>query len=354
MTESIPLAGIGSDMETVQEEFLRSPATPPWETSKPVTYTATARQALHFVSETLWAAGHRRLLFPEFYCESMLAPFLSRDWKLAPLRVDGSLTIESDHLVEATSEPGDRPVALLALYFGRKHDAKTRAAIVEIQAAGGVVIDDETHRVLDPGPTDAAIRVASLRKLLPVADGAYLIGDVATGLTPTAPDASAEARWAAMDAKRAAIEESAELKQTRRQFETSNEDLEASLSASTMSPRSLDLVRRFDYRALAERRKANALALEGELADESLVEIVNPSSVTPIASHLVVRVPDVDRVRAALAARRIYCPIHWVRHSSPVAKADWPADLLSIPLDHRYTAEQMRAVARHLKDVVRS
>jgi hypothetical protein len=66
-----------------------------------------------------------------------------------------------------------------------------------------------------------------------------------------------------------------------------------------------------------------------------------PRGVSPLLLPLRVRRGLRDRLRAALAARRVFCPVHWRLPSDLRGRAFEPArqlsgDMLGLPIDQRY------------------
>ncbi|QAV70551.1 hypothetical protein ESZ53_08930 [Salinibacterium sp. UTAS2018] len=344
---------IGSDMELIATNFLlKTAASPPWEDGSKIAYVETGRQALQLISDLLWDSGQRTLLLPSFLCESMLSPFQGRDWDFQFVEMNPDLTLSLDSLRAIAAAVDGNFVALVALYFGRVPDSEFVQAILELQSLGGVVIDDETHRVLSPGRSRADISIASLRKTLPVGDGAYLrgkIGDLASRVFP----ARQNGRWEAMRAKSDSMV-GGDSAASKAFFRDANSVLDASRTAHAPDMRTLESLRTFDYEQLAQARVRNAAVLARILDGEKSIRIVNKPTPGSVPSHLVVEVHDPQLMQESMAASGVFCPIHWPRPSMLEPEIPWQSNILSIPIDHRYTPEQMTDVGRALLSVTKS
>lgn len=330
---------IGSFFEAVNADLLGPVAPPPWETSRPpISYVQTARQALAALAATYSGEGRTRLIAPRYLCDSMLSGFIPSQWNLEVFSVMHDLTPEVSDLLKKVQRPA-KSVILSATYFGAEPSDEYVDATETLRRRGARVIEDETHRVLGSLAPIGDVAIASLRKLLPVADGAYVRGDASVS-----PRVSrTHSGWSAMDEKMRDGETARGL------FDKANEMLESvTRPPAYASERTLSTVARLDYGAIRARRRANATCLHGLLSDVDRVEVVSHADVP---SHFVVRVPDAKRVQSYLATVRVFCPIHWPRPERLDA-IQWPRGLLSLPVDHRYDDSDMERVAAQLKMAV--
>ncbi|WP_348788958.1 hypothetical protein [Leifsonia sp. NPDC080035] len=329
-----------------------SPAAEPWTRDGSRTiYTQTGRQALALLADRLLPDGPRTLLAPAYLCDSMIQPFVDRGWRLLAYPMTPDLHPDGEEAMSvAASLIGEPFVALVAEYFGRSPDAGFRALIAGLQATGGTVIDDETHRVLDPRDAGADLTIASLRKVLPVATGAYLRSSARPLPEPRLPDEGEDAeRWDAMDEKSRNGNGTSGSDRYKSLFAAADERLERADTPRLIGERSRRTLSVLDYTALAERRRSNAAALTSELAPLG-VPVLNPPVDESIPSHLVVRVPRAAAVQRRMAARGVFCPIHWPESTLLPRGRPWPSEFLSIPVDHRYDADDMRRAARALQE----
>jgi selenocysteine lyase/cysteine desulfurase len=313
-----------------------------------VTYVESGRQALSLVAAHLHGEGRRRVVVPGYLCESMIQPFAALGWEIAPVPVDGDLRVRPDGL----GAYGHGDVVLAAEYFGRDPREPWVEALRDVRARGGVVIDDETHRVFRPGRSGADVAVASLRKVLPVAAGAYVRGPVA-GTVLGSPGPVGDLRRQAMRRKSEYVGGARSDKAHLELFAEAEALTEAALTPAALGDADLVLLRRLDVGALAAARRANADVLGKELADCPALTIVNPPDAESVTSHLVISVADPQALRRHLVGEGIYCPIHWPQPSGLPLGGPWPSVYLSLPVDHRYGIEDMRRVAAAVRSGLR-
>lgn len=332
---------IGSFFESAPE-FLVAAAAPPWEKVESVQYVQTGRQALSVLAAILEKEGRDTLLVPSYLCDSMIVSFTDSHWILRSYAVSEQVEISAEDLLRVAEQCDPaRTAALTIAYFGKEPSAAHIQAVKQLQACGIRVIEDETHRLLGQLDPLGDFGIASLRKVLPVADGAYVRGvDHEIALIDRS-----HSGWEAMDLKRAgAIEEA------RSVFASASAVLEAadSLTPARATARTMKVIHELDYHRLRARRRANGLELRRRLRRNGHVRIVASAD---LPSHLVIQVDDARRVQAELANRSIFCPIHWPVPGR-MADVDWLDGLLSLPIDHRYGPDDMARVDNVLAEVL--
>lgn len=340
---------VGSVFGSVTESFLTEEThCPPWERSGVAThYVGSGRQALVLVERELSRSGLRTLLVPGYLCDSMIQPFTG--WRIVPVRVTRDLRMDLEDLLDRASGLMGSAAALMAEYFGRAITPGYREVVRCLQNAGIPVVEDETHRVFEPSETGAMYTVASLRKCLPVADGGYVTGLKDEHCELSEPALAAEAEWKAMDALSEARSE-VTMHTARAAVSHAMKELEEDPTPRTISERSLQLLGRLDYLKMTELRRANVRelirVLEGHV---KFLEGIGAENTIP--SHSVVRIPRAREMQGRLARQGVFCPIHWPQPEMLGGIREWPDDVLSIPVDHRYTPEHMRHVASILEEI---
>lgn len=333
---------IGSFFESAPELSLQVSSTPPWERAAPVQYVQTGRQALAALAEVLEQEGRDTLLVPAYLCDSMIESFAPERWALRPYEVSERIEIVPEELERLGREcDPSRTAALTIAYFGNEPNVAHVQAVQHLQQHGVRVIEDETHRVLGELTPLGDYGVASLRKVLPVADGAYVRGLVSTLPLGDRPHRG----WEAMDLKR-----DGDLAGARDAFSEAHEVLESAdvISPAQASTRTLQTIRELDYDFMRSQRRLNAQALQDSLSLHDGVRLVAAAGVP---SHVVIQVDDAKRTQAALAERSIFCPIHWPQPSR-MQSSDWRWGLLSLPVDHRYDRADMERMSATLGEVL--
>jgi hypothetical protein len=224
---------------------------------------------------------------------------------------------------------------------------------------GITVIEDHSH---DPfsswaRTTGASYVVSSLRKTLPVPDGAVVWSP--QGLPVPVPVATAthgaERKLTAMLLKGAYLQGAGVPKDAYRRMQTEGERVLGEASdgiASTFTRNALPVL---DVDSMRRRRAANVGRLHRTLLDLSQracrpLFAAWPDDAAPF--NAVVLCPDGttrDRLRRHLNAERIYCPVHWSQTDTVVTSGapeaiDLSRRLLTIPVDHRYGSHDVDRV----------
>jgi hypothetical protein len=334
--------GIGSTFGA--ESHASHGAGVPWGSAAQITYVQSGGQALRLLSEYLWRDGRRQLVLPRFLCESMITPFATRPWRIRYYDVDRNLQpcLELVHLPHAEHS---QTVILAAGYFGYSLSTDSVEALVHMQSAGVRIIQDRTHNVFDRSGWMAEFTVSSLRKLLPVGDGAVITGG--SWKIATSQTGPGETYWRAMDLK--ASGDPVAIENSRAIFAAAEQAFERQLDPTLATSRTVETLERLPYAGMAEARRHNARILSELIGKQ---RVINGNLETGTPSHLVVRVHDPSVVQGRLASAGIYCPIHWPRPQQIPDVFSWPNDVLSLPVDHRYNETAMKRVAKMFNKVV--
>ncbi|TFV96948.1 hypothetical protein [Orlajensenia leifsoniae] len=321
----------------------------PWETQPggPTLYLETGRQVLGLIADREGSSGIRTVLLPAHFCESMAQPFAERGWRILLLPLKPDLRFDLAACREVLAALNGPALAVIMSFFGSQPDVAHRRLAKELREQSVVVVEDETHRVFRPGgAVDADYYFGSMRKLLPVADGAYLRGLEGTIRDSIARGIGAGARWSPMDEKLGDLE--ADRPSTAGLFRSANAELESSIEPRTASVRTLNTIQRMDFEWMVARRIENQAELLTGLRSWGDLQVVSEASPS-VPSHLVVSVPNPGELQRRLSDHRIYCPIHWPRPSFIDDAEPWREDLISLPVDHRYGPADMR----RLSDAIR-
>ncbi|MCP9001242.1 DegT/DnrJ/EryC1/StrS family aminotransferase [Pseudarthrobacter sp. RMG13] len=330
------------------------PQSPPWEDFAPthIEYVETGRQALNDIAHELFIRGIERVFLPQYLCDSILAPFLANSVKPSYLPMTDTLQIDLGAL-EILEELGSarQCAVLMARYFGHARDDEYVGQIARLQRLGHVVIEDLTHSLFDGTRSTADYTVASLRKLLPVATGAFVTGLQRRTRPMRARVEPGNAMWMHMDAKRNYLEGKSTKSAYYEGLLASSTVLEEALETHRMDDRSFDLLPYLPYDRFIETRKLNFTALSEQLAPLGGIIILNQRNVR-VASHLILRMADSELVRKKLSARGIYCPVHWPRPKGLPNTVSWMYGHFSIPVDQRYDFKDMIYVGSSIKEIL--
>lgn len=352
MRKALEGVDIGSDFEEPRSLGPSGGTRPPWEQSdaaSSLTYVESGRQALSLVERILAREGREIVGVPEYACDTMLEPFYRRGWKLVPLTMSDELELVPSKALDGflKADPA-RAALLMASYFGRPYRGDTLEIQEALSAREVAIIDDLTHRVFSPITTPARFHIASLRKVLPLFDGAFVRG-AQDAIEPMANLTSGHTnlsslRQQAMVAKSKYLT-GGDSKHIHRQLFTQAECLVTrQVDPRPMSCPSRARVRQLDFRQIAQCRTENANVVARILRHAPYARILNPPTEMCVPSHLVLVVRDAVALQKYLARNRIYAPIHWPK-SHILRDRLWPSTYISLPIDQRYGSVEMTRMA---------
>ncbi len=278
--------------------------------------------------------GMEAVWLPDFMCGSVSALFRREGVRTRTYRVSADMSPVCDFDVG----PGEW--MLLADYYGqlRAEDVER----VRRRCGGRLVVDESQGFFRRPWP--GVDTVYTCRKWFGVADGGYLFTGDGARLDRALPRDESHGRMGFVLGRleRPASEFLAESK--------GNNAFFADEPAKLMSPVTENVMRAVDYERAKARRDANWRIVHGALGDANLLDLREPDGafMYPFMTH------DAERLRSELIARKVYVPTLWpdvLRESDPSSAAHRLAhDVIPLPVDQRYGAEEMTAMA----EVVRS
>lgn len=322
----------------------------PWPTDHRLFSLAT--HAVIAAWRSLPDVAARALLVPDYFC-----PDVVNAWRHAGITIreyrDDPRWREPDW---TTLRPGVDDCVLAVDFFGvRGGSAWNRVRKAHPRA---LFIEDHSH---DPRSTwairsTADFAFASLRKTMPVSDGAILWSPRGRAL-PASPDGAVAVgsvmKYAAMEMKAAFLSGAAVDRSTFRDLQLRGEaDLLAG-PACRIGTWNVPMIRQGIPRLWRQRRESNVRAFSGLVdAMRGVRSLFNdwPSGHCPFNAVLLFGSQrDRDACQALLIAHAVFAPVHWAQ---PITANDRVRDLgrriLTIPVDHRYDLADVRRVAEVL------
>lgn len=299
--------------------------------------------------------GHAHL--PAYVCDTAVLPARALGLEVSFYPVDDGL--------RAAPRPPAGAAVLLVHYFGWLNPATDE---VRARAAQGefFLLEDASQAVLStrgPVPAGPHGEVGSLRKFGPAPLGGW------TTLGEGPGPASAEllrgyervVQARALRAGYLARPDEPVIPAVEQEYLDAFASLEAYLDAhpeaEALPPRAADRLAGPGWGQAAEPRRANWLRLRERLA--GVLEPVTPElgpGVVPLG-YVVRPGPGRDRLRARLAAQRIFCPVHWPLPAGACperfpAAASLAAETLTLPIDQRYAGADMDRLARAVREAL--
>lgn len=313
----------------------------------------------------------RRVLLPSYLCYSMLSPFQRLRVRIEHYRVLSDLSVDTDDLLQKACADIEGTLVVGLNYFGFPDLEDSLYTFGEIRRRGGLVLYDATHsalcaqlwpRSMTPGPN---ICIMSLRKSLPVVDGAVVIW-----LDGTEPafsggrpqlDGFCSARALAMMLKSAHVADGfGSSEDYSLLFDQAEAALDNSFSPnSAMSPVSRSVLKRVDIEEARRVRRRNYSRLVSEL--ETCVEVRSvfpglPENAVPLGFPVVVE--NRDSLWKRLKSCGVHADIHWtlppeIRQEEYPESAWLARRILTLPCDQRYSEEDMDRMVRAIKGCFR-
>lgn len=277
---------------------------------------------------------HKRIFLPEYLCDTVNESAKAAGHTLVPYRLNKSL-----HPVWGKEgEPAENDILYLVNYYGQLSEDD----IISYRDTYSSVIVDNAQAFYDR-PVQGVHTIYSVRKFFGVPDGAYVATDLDINTDDLERDHSEErVRYLV-----------GRLEKTAQEFYG---DMRAADDAfSTEIPRRMSLftenmLKGIDYEAVRLKRCANYQTLSRLLPSNNPFNRIEP--VCPFAYPFYHE--DGVRLRKYLVEHKIYIPTLWSfliddEHDGTLEK-DWSENILSLPIDQRYDAEDMEFIA----DTIRS
>lgn len=297
------------------------------------------RQALGLVAARLAAEGRRGVLVPDHHCESMTDPFTRHGLGVVTVPTTPDCLLDPDALDSTlTAHPGY--AVLHSETFGTPADPDLTSVLDRARTGDHPVVVDRTHSLLGAPSWHGDYEVASLRKLLPTPDGAWVSGLERTLTDDPVAAEFVRLRTLAARTKRDHLDQLCANEAHLELFGQAEELLDQVADTAAMSTNAAALLDRLNPERIRVARLRNATHVAAGLADLG-VRVANPHGWPNSPCYLVIRVPDAAALRRALVNESIYCPIHWPRPAQLGTSQHWRDDLLSLVIDQRYTLDDM-------------
>jgi dTDP-4-amino-4,6-dideoxygalactose transaminase len=327
----------------------------------------SGRSAMRSLLSHLASSGVGQILLPSYLCPAVLQPVKEVGLSYKFYRVDSELQIDVGNLSDCLRE---RPAAVILIhYFGfpaseaiwRLFASLTPPPIVVEDCAQALLtkVDDAwLGRRGDYGMT-------SLRKWLPVPDGAWLLAKDRLPQPPLAGSLSefSLGRTLGMFLKGMYLESRSPNRTHYRMYRTILEEAEhelekrqATFGASEVTAQ---LLAKLDYEDIVARRRdnfAHVLRRTERLASIRPLFDCLPEGVCPLGFPVLAESRKVrDSLRQYLVDHGVYPPIHWVLPDDVEASVFGDSRclaerILTIPTDQRYGRPEMDRIGQLLSD----
>ncbi len=311
-------------------------------------FLRSGREAIGFILDQVEPSSKIALL-PAYICESMLNPFLTRNYQVEFFEVDINFNPNITQVDALLKKVPD--VILVVDWFGMNRNAKIVDRVKELSPKTTILADCTHDFFNDVNYFTPDYFIVSLRKWFALPDGAL----AATWDHKFETDAVfvksdfVEHRHKAMKLKNEYLETGdPEIKKVFRALLFSSEkELDAERRTIKMSSESYEILKSMNIGWMKKRRRSNYNVLHAILKDTKVKSINNRFLEENECSLFYPIIVDGyrDELQSWLSADGIYCPVLWAQPEKVYEEFEEARylsnNLLCIPCDHRYLAEDM-------------
>lgn len=303
----------------------------------------SGRSAIRYLLNTI---KRDRIALPAYICESVVNCFDRNS--VVDYQLDDSLKIE---FLDAI--PWGRIDAFyLVHYFGHLQPKYVLDYILDKkQKYGFIIIEDTTHSLFSNPVTIGDFCVCSLRKWFPIPDGGVLYSrksipeDHYMELDVVHSD-----RIKGMILKALYLDGFVIEKEFFREIMVRTEAaLDKQKAINRMSDISDFILRCQSVGQIAKKRRENYDLLAAEIGE--LFPAFSAYTEEEVPFIYVAKTADRDSFKSYLIDKHVYCPVHWQlpKGSGPPDLVDLSDQLISIPIDQRYSATEVLNTASIIK-----
>ncbi|MGI6701994.1 MAG: sugar transferase [Christensenellales bacterium] len=322
-------------------------------------YVFSGRTAIDCIIKDITQKGIENIYLPSFLCQSMVAPIKKHSTNISFYNI----SVDNQRFVADLSSMNvvDNSALCICDYFFFDNDYYKKL-LSFAKNNKMIVIHDITHSLLSDDLTveEDDYYFASLRKWLPVPDGAILgkrgekinIND--TYLYKEFTDIKIQAM---KNKKNYILNNKGNKDDFRELYRNAEELLERGYTNKAISKDSLDIIRHTNFNKVIDTRKDNAkIIAEGLKELEQVKTIYQEDSCPLFVPVLFADKEQRDNLKKHMIEKNIYLPIHWER-SIDVKSLEQIQDIydkiLSIVIDQRYSAADMRKILTETKQYFR-
>lgn len=273
------------------------------------------------------------LYMPYYICDTVTDAVLNEGVRVVNYHLDEDL----QPVFEPGKEPGRSDWVYAVNYYGQLKEED----ILRWKERWDNLIVDNAQAYYDP-PVPGVHTIYTCRKFLGVSDGAYLATDI-----PLCPNTEEDRSFEYMQHLLGRFEQDASSWYSR-MLEIA-EGFEHT-PVRRMSALTENLLRAVDDGFVREKRRENYLTLQELLPSDNPFTRKMPE--VPFAYPYYH--PDGVLLRKALAAQKIYVPTNWsvLLRTCPEDSLEyrWSSDILPLPVDQRYGADEMRRIAEAIRE----
>lgn len=288
-----------------------------------------------------------KVFLPEFICESVIRTVIKTGIEFEYYCLDPLLQLDFNRLPSMQNR--NKTAILIINYFGlqniRNDIKKIKNNFSEI-----TIILDNVQNSLNNSLEGSHFAFNSYRKMLPVADGAYVTSSKRNIFT----EAGTKNDFYILKMIGSLIKHYKELsgandKEYLKYFEKGEERLNESILPTRISDLSYKILSRMRILEIKEKRKQNYFYMKELLINNGIKPFICEAkkNIAPLAIPILLE--NRDKVREQLKKEGIFLPIHWKNHSFKTKLAKHMSKYeLSLVIDQRYSNYDLERIVKEL------
>jgi hypothetical protein len=316
-------------------------------------YIRNGREAIGFILDEI-DLNTKFAILPSYICESMLEPFLNRGYSVEYFEVDKNFNPNIEEVKKLLNKNPD--IIFVIDWFGMNKNQEI-VSLVREKCENTKILADFTHSYFNSFSfIKPDFIIVSLRKWFALPDGAIAINcnHNFKNKLKFVNNSFYEKRKEAMLIKTRYLncrQKNLKIKY-RKLFLEAERLLDGGKTIVGISPFSLSLIEKMDFKFMKTRRRENFNALYNLIRNNTYIHpIVNKemeSFECPFSFPILLE-NERDKLQLYLVQNEVYCPVLWPLPQYVYSKYKIPAylskNMLSIPCDQRYSINDMEYVA---------
>lgn len=332
-------------------EIMSGKLTNTFENENKITFLSTCRSAISLILSHIKVSSARRALVPSFTCHSVISPFTAAGYEVQCYPLTENLEIDLDGF-SALVDNFHPDVILIHGYFGFDTVSKASEYLACCRERGIIVIEDMTQTMFSRFKhLEADYSIGSIRKWMPVPDGAFLCGLEIKGLREDTE--LTKEKISAMQAKHDYIFHGIGKKEEFiPKFSRAEHMLDSRTKPYAISRFTLSSLNSLDTREFSDSRRNNFNYLATRLSSHPELSVIFPNAScedVPFLLPFYIREKRKD-FQAYMAKHNVYptiiwsCPEELINITDSVTQNIY-ARILCFHIDQRYNRNDMKKVA---------
>ena len=307
-------------------------------------HLSTCRSGLRLIAEE---STSKKILIPSYTCSTVIEPFVENGWQVIPYSIQGNLMIDwKDLKIKVdTIQPS---AVLFHSYFGFDTVNDNPKYINKLKEQGICIINDLTCIMLSSfDRLKSDYQIGSIRKWLPVPDGAVFRGPLTTGRLEEDTELVMAKMKAFMSKSDYLAKGEGDKAAFLKSFSVAEKILDSRRKPYRMSSLSKAIFNHKDLKQIADRRRSNYAVLYKRIVKyKALYLPFGLPGERVVPDYLPVMVENRRELQAYLAGKNIYATVLWTmpekfRYTLSDKDAQLYNTILCFPIDQNYDKADM-------------